>query len=79
MEITTSQKQRIFTLKVGYGGRGGRVGGGRGGDGGGNHYQGKRTYKGGRGGRVGCGVRGSSDKRVRFNNQRNPPQRIDWV
>ena len=45
--------------------------GGRGG--GGNCYQSKRPYKGGRGGRV------NSNKRVRLNDQGNPPHGIDWV
>ena len=52
----TSQKQRIYALTRGQGGRGGRGGGERGGD---NHYQGKRSYKCGCGGHGGCGGRGS--------------------
>ena len=71
-KIMTSRKQIISDLTGVRGGRGGRGGGG-------NHYQGKRSYKGGRGGLGGHGGRGSSDKRVQFNDQRNPPQVIDWV
>ena len=71
-EIMTSQKQRISAFTGRRGGRGGRGGGGRGG--GGNHCQGKRLYKVGRGERVGRGGCGSSDKRVWFNDQGNPPQ-----
>ena len=61
-KITTSQKQRFFSLTGGRGGRGGHGGGGRGG--GGNHYQGKRAHKVGRGGREVSREHGSSDKRV---------------
>ena len=61
-KITTSQKQRFFSLTGGRGGRGGHGGGGRGG--GGNHYQGKRAHKVGRGGRGVSREHGSSDKRV---------------
>ena len=81
--ITTIQKQRISALTGGQGGRGGRGGGGR--NCGGNHYQIKHTYmgviggRGGNGGPGGHGVSGSSDRSVRFNNQRNPLQGIDWV
>ena len=71
-KIMTSRKQRISGLIGGRGGRGGHGGGG-------NHYQGKQPYKGGRGGRGGRGGPGSSDKYVRFNDQGNQPQGIDWV
>ena len=76
-KVTTSQKQRISALAGRWGGKGGRGRRGRGG--GGNHYQGKHPYKVARRRRGGCGARGSSDKSVRFNDQRNPPQWIDWV
>ena len=46
---------------------------------GGNHYQNKRPYKGVCGGRGARGGRGNSDKRVRLNNQENPPHGIDWM
>ena len=78
-KITTSRKQRISALTVVRGARGGRGGGGHGGGGGGNHYQGKRPYKGGRRGSGARGVLASSDKRVRLNDQGNPPHGIYWV
>ena len=74
---TATRKQMVFALTGGRGGRGGCGGGGRGG--GGNHYQNKRPYKGGREQRGASGGCGSSEKRVRLNDQGNLPHGIDWV
>ena len=76
-KITTTRKQRIYTLTGGQGGRRGHGGGGPGG--GGNHYQNKRPYKGGRGGRGIRGERGSSDKHVQLNEHCYPPNGMYWV
>ena len=48
-------------------------------DGGGNHYQNKRPYMDGHRGSGAGGGCGSLDKRVRLNNQGNPPHGIDWA
>ena len=76
-KIMTTRKQRISALTGGRRGRKGRGGGGRGG--GVNHYKNKRPYKGGCRGRGACRGSGISDKRLRLNDNGNPPHVIYWA